>query len=383
MPSASAAADRGSSSTPVEDSSEVQGNSCEAEEVGTGGGCEGDDHEDTQDVEVIEGGERKSVAVIQPAIVYTKKGDVVEVEQKVVEAVDGFRVPDGFVRKGSREQSFMYSLGVYVEQQGGVDHKYFCLADAACRRSKKMVPCKKGDRSNVNTHLKTKHGLQGTGGLRKDTKKQEGQKGIRACVDASRNSGVGTNRCVLRAVFLLKVLTYYRLLVRGTAGADLNLNRANVQLMLSARCRLLTPSLFPLCTSQLLCSGHVLCVCDRLCFSLFFFQSSRALGCEDGRGEVLALHLLLIRHDVEGVDRHSHLWRRTVSAANQQAHQAPSGGDVCRHKEGEVFLLPLSSHCRLFSAHISSRSSRLSSRIVLIFQELPFAFFFLSPFISS
>ena len=29
-------------------------------------------------------------------------------------------------------------------------HKYFCLADPTCRKNK-TDPCKKGDRSNVNT----------------------------------------------------------------------------------------------------------------------------------------------------------------------------------------------------------------------------------------
>ena len=30
-------------------------------------------------------------------------------------------------------------------------HKYFCLADPTCRKNKTTDPCKKGDRSNVNT----------------------------------------------------------------------------------------------------------------------------------------------------------------------------------------------------------------------------------------
>ena len=47
----------------------------------------------------------------------------------------------------------------------------------------------------------------------------------------------------------------------------------------------------------------------------FPFQSSRALGCENGRAEVLALQLLFIWHDVAGADRHSYRQRHTVSAA--------------------------------------------------------------------
>ena len=75
--------------------------------------------------------------VIKPALIYTKQGEVVEVDQKIVEAVDGFSVPDGFVRKGSREQSYMYSLGVYCEETEGVNHKYFCLAGSKGRKTKR------------------------------------------------------------------------------------------------------------------------------------------------------------------------------------------------------------------------------------------------------
>lgn len=72
-------------------------------------------------------------------------------DQKIVDAVDKSPVPDGFVRKGSREQSYMYSLGVYAEECEGINNKYFCMASAECRRTRKAIPCKKGDRSNVNT----------------------------------------------------------------------------------------------------------------------------------------------------------------------------------------------------------------------------------------
>ena len=52
----------------------------------------------------------------------------------------------------------MYSLGAYAVPSEEEDdkHKYFCLADPTCRETKTTVPCKKGDRSNVNTHHKTK-----------------------------------------------------------------------------------------------------------------------------------------------------------------------------------------------------------------------------------
>lgn len=185
--SAVSTAHPGSPSTPQEGAGEVQGDSREAEVVAgreegdgeargdTREGCErdaGKEQQDTRDLRVAWGGSGVSVPVVTPALVYTKGGDVVDVDQRVVKAVDRFKAPDGFVRKGSREQSFMYSVGVYVEAMGSVNHKYFCLADSKCRRKTKVVPCKNGDRSNVNTHLKNTHGLQGTGGLVKAKNRQ-------------------------------------------------------------------------------------------------------------------------------------------------------------------------------------------------------------------
>ena len=189
--SAAANADPGSSPAavdPISSSSTQQGVGDEAENHAD---------ENTREVEkVVDRSDGEGVPVIKPALVYTKEGDIVEVAETVVEAVDGFRVPDGFVRKGAREDSYMYSLGVYCEKRDSIDHKYFCLADSVCRRAKKAIPCKKGDRSNVNTHLKAKHNMQGTGGVKKDAKKQQAKQSIQACFNASRNSGVGTNRCV-------------------------------------------------------------------------------------------------------------------------------------------------------------------------------------------
>ena len=80
-------------------------------------------------------------------------------DRGVVNAVDNFKVPDGYVRKGAREGYFMYSLGVYVEALEGKKRKYFCLADTTCRRKKTMVPCKGGDRSNVCSHLTNTGGM--------------------------------------------------------------------------------------------------------------------------------------------------------------------------------------------------------------------------------
>lgn len=77
-------------------------------------GGQAEDHEQhTSEVEEgTDGSTGAGAPVIQPALIYTKLGDVAEVGERVVGAVDGFRVPNVFFRKGAREQSYMYSLGV-------------------------------------------------------------------------------------------------------------------------------------------------------------------------------------------------------------------------------------------------------------------------------
>ena len=108
--------------------------------------------------EVIELDDSKAVLVITPALVYDMKGDVYALPADIVQAADHFTVPDGYRREGSRKRSFMYSLGVCVVplEEEDDQHKCFCLADPTCRKNKTTIPCKKGDRSNVNTHHKSK-----------------------------------------------------------------------------------------------------------------------------------------------------------------------------------------------------------------------------------
>ena len=100
--------------------------------------------EDEAEPQVVEGG-GKGVAVIKPALVFnTGEGGVFDVPKATVKAVDDFEVPRGYKREGTRERSFMYSLGVYVVpvKEGGKQnkHKYSCLADTTCRRKNCVVP---------------------------------------------------------------------------------------------------------------------------------------------------------------------------------------------------------------------------------------------------
>eukprot|EP00752_Nemacystus_decipiens_P004395 g4017.t1 len=143
-----------------------------------------------QESNVDASGSTEVVRVRSPKPVYNIDGSPAEVDAAVTTAIDQFSVPAGFVKKGERVDSFMYSLGVYVEEIGGKDHKFFCLATAKCRNSKKIIPCRKGDRSNVNTHLKKQHRMQGTEGAQKAKTKKVAQQSIQSAVDASSHSGV-------------------------------------------------------------------------------------------------------------------------------------------------------------------------------------------------
>ena len=86
--------------------------------------------------EVAEISRGNSVATISPAIVYNKLGQVYDVQHETTKAVDDFAVPAGYRRVGTREASFMYSVGVYVEPISDNDKtkapKYYCLANATC-----------------------------------------------------------------------------------------------------------------------------------------------------------------------------------------------------------------------------------------------------------
>ena len=102
-----------SSSTP-EAASEVQADSHAAEAaVGEGEGGAGEVQEGSHQVEVVAGGSGGGVPVIKPAPVYNKKGEVVEVAQDVVDAVDRFAAPAGFVKKCASTQTRAGTGGNY------------------------------------------------------------------------------------------------------------------------------------------------------------------------------------------------------------------------------------------------------------------------------
>ncbi|CAB1119309.1 unnamed protein product [Ectocarpus sp. CCAP 1310/34] len=192
-------ADPGSSSSATPDTNTNTGGGVVDGEGDTTEGTPGSNEQQDSNVVGPAGGSTGGVPLLSPKSVYSNDGKVAEVDAAVPTAVDNFSVPAGFVRKGSRVDSFMYSLGVYVEKSGSTNHTYFCLASSKCRSNKKIIPCPKGDRSNVNTHLKRQHKMQGTEGVKKRNTKKETQTSIQSALAASTNSGLGKNRCASRS----------------------------------------------------------------------------------------------------------------------------------------------------------------------------------------
>ena len=88
--------------------------------------------------DVIDVDDSKAVLVATPALAYEMKGEVYALPADIVHAVDHIAAPNGYRREGSRERSFMYSLGIYVVPLEEEDDKprYFCLADPTCRKKK-------------------------------------------------------------------------------------------------------------------------------------------------------------------------------------------------------------------------------------------------------
>ena len=56
---------------------------------------------------------------VEPAKVYNSTtGDLYDVSADTIAAINGFEAPSGFQEEGSREQSFLYSLGNYIKPIG-------------------------------------------------------------------------------------------------------------------------------------------------------------------------------------------------------------------------------------------------------------------------
>ena len=90
----------------------------DSDATASGGGSSSPAHKTPAPVaEVIDvDAEKKAVPVILPAPGYNSlTGDAYELPAETIKAVDGFPVPAGFRREGTREASCMYSIGLYVK----------------------------------------------------------------------------------------------------------------------------------------------------------------------------------------------------------------------------------------------------------------------------
>lgn len=86
------------------------------------------------------------------------------VPEEIRDAVDSFQPPAGYECVGDREQSFIYSIGNYVQPidlDSPAKPAYFCQGSLKCRKYRHQIPCTRGSRSNVNKHLQHIHHIRG------------------------------------------------------------------------------------------------------------------------------------------------------------------------------------------------------------------------------
>ena len=82
---------------------------------------------------------------------------------ETIKFVDDFIVPRGYRSEGTREASFMYSLGVYCvpADQSDLNAVYLCLFNSKGRSANTIIPCAKKQCANVNKHYERHHLLRG------------------------------------------------------------------------------------------------------------------------------------------------------------------------------------------------------------------------------
>ncbi|CAN0267242.1 unnamed protein product, partial [Ectocarpus sp. 4 AP-2014] len=147
------------------------------------------------------GAPQQSVNTKRPAPIFlVKGGDEYVVPEATKNAISSYAVPEGFQQEGAREDSFMFSLGIYcvpigVVRRSSAENKAFfkCMV-GACIKSGKTVPCKKGNKSNVNKHFREKHDLRGCLGKEREERAQTRQGNIVSAMAAATTFGVGARR---------------------------------------------------------------------------------------------------------------------------------------------------------------------------------------------
>ena len=150
------------------------------------------------------GAPQQSVNLKRPAPIFDSKGEEYVVPEATKNPIESFVVPDGFQQEGSREDSFLFSLGNYCSPTGVVsktsaeNKAWFRCQVGTCIKLKggKIIPCQKGNKSNVNKHLHEEHQLHGSSGKKRKQRAQTRQGNIVAAMSAATTFNVGARRCV-------------------------------------------------------------------------------------------------------------------------------------------------------------------------------------------
>jgi len=125
--------------------------------------CEEGAGDSTIDLESEQPNKEESEALVLPKLSFNSKtGKQVEVPQEVLDRVEKFVVPPGYIRTGSRDKSHIYSWGVNLVPDnspnpgGSRTKKFFCLANHAYAHSHKPLSTK-DSKSGVGKHLNGIH----------------------------------------------------------------------------------------------------------------------------------------------------------------------------------------------------------------------------------
>ena len=137
--------------------------------------------------------------LVLPKVSYNEKtGKEIIVPQDVQHRVEGFVVPSGYKRTGSRDLSYIYSWGVNLVP--GFDSsckkkrtkKWICLANDTCLQKGVYISTKDA-KSGVNKHLKTQHNVVGSISVQRQNA-IDAITSSAAVDESSKTSGVGRRR---------------------------------------------------------------------------------------------------------------------------------------------------------------------------------------------
>jgi len=118
-----------------------------------------------------------------------------------IAAIQAFVPPTGYKREGAREDSYLFSCGNYYTPTGVAKTSaqfkaLFKCQLGSCRSNSKAKPisCIRGNKSNVNKHVKQVHKLQGSVGAARREHIDKRQGSVAAAMDASKTFRVGHKR---------------------------------------------------------------------------------------------------------------------------------------------------------------------------------------------